>query len=206
MAPKGALTTIATPVDGGYEVTVAHDPARIDDETVRALADGFERVLRQAVADPAATLAQAVGPDVLSQVTDPTPTVGEPRPEPKAEPSAVAAPDAARAPATPTQHRLAELWRELLSLPPDAAPDIHANFFDLGGDSIKLTQLLAWVMDVFGIDLPVRRIHELLDIASLASAVDDAVRRRDEEADAALAALVREVEELPEEELRKRLR
>nr|ACG60777.1 NRPS(C/PCP) [Streptomyces pilosus] len=206
VAPKGALTTIATPVDGGYEVTLAHDPARIDDETVRALADGFERVLRQAVADPAATLAQAVGPDVLRPVTDPAPTVGEPRPEPKAEPSAVAAPDAARAPATPTQHRLAELWRELLSLPPDAAPDIHANFFDLGGDSIKLTQLLAWVMDVFGIDLPVRRIHELLDIASLASAVDDAVRRRDEEADAALAALVREVEELPEEELRKRLR
>ncbi|MFF9118730.1 condensation domain-containing protein [Streptomyces massasporeus] len=206
VAPKGALTTIATPVDGGYDVTLTHDPARITDESARALADAFERVLRHAVARPEGAIAELASPDALRPLTESAPAVDEPRPEATATPPAGAAPDATHAPTTPTQRRLAALWRDLLALPQDETTDIHANFFDLGGDSIRLTQLLAWVMDSFGIDLPVRRIHELLDIASLASAVDAAVRRRDEEADAALVALVRDVEQLPEEELRKRLR
>lgn len=203
VAPKSALTTIATPVDGGYDVTFTHDPARITDETARALADSFERVLRLAVAGPERTLADLAGPadpDAPRPLPEPADATDEPRPEPMVTLLA------ADVPTTPTQRRLVEFWQDLLALPPDVTPDLRANFFDLGGDSIKLTQLLAWVMDSFGIDLPVRRIHELLDIASLASAVDAAVRQRDEEADAALAALVRDVEELPEEELRKRLR
>lgn len=206
VAPKGALTIIATPADGGYEVTFTHDPARVDGATACDLADGFEHVLRRAVADPTGTLTTVLGIDQTGPTHAATHAAEAPRPPSQAGPAAVTEPAVLQEPGTPTQRRLGELWRELLSLPPDSALDVHADFFDLGGDSIKLTQLLAWVMDVFGIDLPVRRIHELLNIASLADAVDDAVRRRDGDAEEALAALVREVEELPEEELRKRLR
>ncbi|MFJ9442584.1 condensation domain-containing protein [Kitasatospora sp. NPDC101235] len=206
MAPKHALTAIATPSDGGYAVTFSVDPARVTDETARAVADGFVRVLSRAAADPGRTVADILGPAGPRPVQGPAgaaDATGPARTESSHSDSGSAT--APTGPVTPTQRRLAELWRDLLALPEDVTPDVHANFFDLGGDSIKLTQLLAWVMDDFGIDLPVQRIHALLDIASLASAIDDAVKERDEAADATLAALVRDVEELTEEELRKRL-
>jgi acyl carrier protein len=103
-------------------------------------------------------------------------------------------------PRTTTERTLATMWTELLGVEPIG---VHDNFFDLGGDSLLVTRLHARLPAAFGIDLPMRLVYQALDIASLAVAVDTL---RSESADADLLRLVEEVETMPEEELRRRLR
>jgi nonribosomal peptide synthetase protein BlmVII len=102
-------------------------------------------------------------------------------------------------PRTETERALAGLWGELLGV---GAIDIHANFFDMGGDSLLITQFHARVVEAFGIDLPMRRVYGALDIASLAETVDQI---RSEAYAGRLERLVTEIEQMPEEELRRRL-
>ena len=65
-------------------------------------------------------------------------------------------------PDTDTEQWLATTWQELLGLPRVAADD---NFFDLGGNSLHATQVVARVRDRLGLDLPVRDLftHQTLD-------------------------------------------
>ena len=50
---------------------------------------------------------------------------------------------------------------------------IHDDFFALGGDSLLVALLHARLPDVFGVELPMRKVYAALDIASLAEAIDD---------------------------------
>ncbi len=47
------------------------------------------------------------------------------------------------APRTDVERRLAAIWREVLSIPPDIALGVHDDFFALGGHSLTATQLIA---------------------------------------------------------------
>src|SRR5262249_36263185 len=57
-------------------------------------------------------------------------------------------------PRTPTEERLAGIWREVFELGADSAVGVEANFFESGGDSLKVTQLVSRLNDAFGVDLP----------------------------------------------------
>ncbi|MEP6515218.1 non-ribosomal peptide synthetase family protein [Microcoleus vaginatus] len=90
---------------------------------------------------------------------------------------ALPAPEAARAdladtfvaPSTPLEKMLAEIWAELLGL---EKVGIYDNFFDLGGHSLLITQLLAKVRDSFQKELPLRRFFEAPTIAALAKNIE----------------------------------
>nr|AAG02358.1 peptide synthetase NRPS6 [Streptomyces verticillus] len=99
----------------------------------------------------------------------------------KLDVAALPDPAAHRAPArerprTATERTLTRLLAALLKAPPETI-GTHDNLFDLGGDSLTVTQFHSRVVEEFAVDLPVRRVYQALDIATLAVTVDDFRRR-----------------------------
>ncbi|MFY1632239.1 amino acid adenylation domain-containing protein [Solwaraspora sp. WMMB335] len=81
-------------------------------------------------------------------------------------------------PATSTEAALAEILADLLGFESATAIGVTDNVFDLGGDSLVVTQFHARIVEQFRVDAPVRRIYQALDIASLAATVDEMVAER----------------------------
>jgi acyl carrier protein len=73
------------------------------------------------------------------------------------------------APRTPVEDSLAEIWAEVLKL---ERVGIHDNFFDLGGHSLKATQVMSRVQQKFQIQLPLRNLFETPTIAGLAESLE----------------------------------
>jgi amino acid adenylation domain-containing protein len=78
---------------------------------------------------------------------------------------------AARALGTPSEELLAGIWGELLGREEIGAGD---DFFDLGGHSLLIGQLLARVRATFGVDLRVRAAFEAHTLAAQARRIDEA--------------------------------
>jgi amino acid adenylation domain-containing protein/thioester reductase-like protein len=72
------------------------------------------------------------------------------------------------APRTPVEKQLAEICAKLLGL---EKVGIHDNFFDLGGHSLLITQLLAQVRDTFKVDLSLRTLFEVPTVANIAEKI-----------------------------------
>jgi amino acid adenylation domain-containing protein len=75
------------------------------------------------------------------------------------------------APETPTQERLAAIWRSLLKADVIGATD---NFFELGGHSLMVMQVVARIRKELGIEIPIRVLFEDPTIRGLGKAVEDA--------------------------------
>ena len=75
------------------------------------------------------------------------------------------------APREGTEAALAEIWQEVLDIDRVGAAD---NFFNLGGQSLLATQVVARIRDVLGADLPVRTLFEKSELRELAGAVERA--------------------------------
>ncbi|WP_028301003.1 non-ribosomal peptide synthase/polyketide synthase [Oceanospirillum beijerinckii] len=82
-----------------------------------------------------------------------------------------------RMPETATELQLAALWQQLLVKPRagESKLDISAddNFFALGGHSLLATRLLAQIQQQWELNLPLRDLFELSDMAALASRIDE---------------------------------
>ena len=74
------------------------------------------------------------------------------------------------APGTLMEERLAEIWTQVLGV---KQIGIHDNFFDLGGHSLLVAQLLFRLRDEFQIDLPLPMLFEQPTIAELAMTVEE---------------------------------
>ncbi|TCP59053.1 amino acid adenylation domain-containing protein [Tumebacillus sp. BK434] len=73
------------------------------------------------------------------------------------------------APRTLTEERLAALWSELLRI---EEISVYDSFFDLGGHSLMITQLVARVQQVFSVSLNLRELFEKTTIAELAEVIE----------------------------------
>lgn len=73
------------------------------------------------------------------------------------------------APRTPVEESLAQIWAEVLGRD---RIGIYENFFDLGGHSLLVTQLVVRVRETFKIELPLRSLFEMPTIAELAQSIE----------------------------------
>lgn len=72
-------------------------------------------------------------------------------------------------PSSPTEVKLAEIWSELLHL---QQVDVHANFFDLGGHSLLLTQIGSRIRQLFTVQLPLQYLFQVQTIAAQAKLIE----------------------------------
>jgi amino acid adenylation domain-containing protein len=72
-------------------------------------------------------------------------------------------------PATPTEHAIASIWKQVLGT---GEPSILQNFFDAGGNSLKMIQVHQAIAQVLGRQLPVAALFEHTTIRALASYLD----------------------------------
>ncbi|MFZ5918978.1 MAG: amino acid adenylation domain-containing protein [Chloroflexota bacterium] len=77
------------------------------------------------------------------------------------------------APRTPVEEGLADIFAQVVSLD---RVGVHDSFFDLGGHSLRATQVISRVREVFQIDLPLRALFEWPTVAGLAVQVEAALR------------------------------
>ncbi|MEU8393496.1 condensation domain-containing protein, partial [Micromonospora sp. NPDC048843] len=77
-----------------------------------------------------------------------------------------------RAPATPIEEIIAQIFGEVLGLPRVGADD---DFFDLGGNSLIATQVAARVGDALDTRVPVRMLFEASTVTGLAARVESHV-------------------------------
>jgi polyketide synthase PksJ len=75
------------------------------------------------------------------------------------------------APSTPTQKKLTELWEQLLGI---NGIGIHDSFFELGGNSLLLTQLVSLIRKHFKSELTLARLFEQPTIDEMAGDIDAA--------------------------------
>jgi acyl carrier protein len=108
-------------------------------------------------------------------------------------PAPAAAPAAAwTAPRTETETELARIWAEALGVERVGADD---HFFRLGGHSLLATRVLAAVWESFGVEVPLHRVFDAPTLAGMAATVDG-------EREAALAAMLAELDGITDDEAR----
>ena len=76
---------------------------------------------------------------------------------------------------TPVEHVVAGIWEEVLARP---AIGRHDNFFALGGDSLRGTQVMARVREVLQVELTVDRLFEVPTVAELADFISKHIQER----------------------------
>ncbi|QDL10791.1 non-ribosomal peptide synthetase [Brasilonema octagenarum UFV-E1] len=74
------------------------------------------------------------------------------------------------APRTPVEVMLAEIWAEVLKV---ERVSIYDNFFDLGGHSLLITQLLVKVQKIFQVDVSLRSLLERPTVAGIAENIEN---------------------------------
>ncbi len=89
----------------------------------------------------------------------------------RTEAAAASAEAPCEAPRTPTEEILTELWLEVLGRD---RIGVCESFFDLGGHSLRATQVMSRVREVLGVDLPVRALFEAPTVALLAARIERA--------------------------------
>jgi amino acid adenylation domain-containing protein len=104
------------------------------------------------------------------------------------------------APRTPAEELLAEIWAKVLKV---ERVGIHDNFFDLGGHSLKATQVISRVREALRLDLSLRVLFEAPTVAELSSRVEQIIAEGGELEE--LARNMAEVEALSDEEIERQL-
>jgi acyl carrier protein len=79
------------------------------------------------------------------------------------------------APCTPTEQKLAEIWRNGLGMDQIGITD---GYEDLGGDSLLAAGIFAEIEQTFAIEIPMATLVEAPTIEQLAQKVDELVSRR----------------------------
>jgi acyl carrier protein len=104
------------------------------------------------------------------------------------------------APRSDMEKRMAAIWGEALSI---QEVGIHDNLFEMGGDSLIATLLVARLSETFQVDLSLRTLFDAPTVAELAVAIvrQQALKVNPDE----LAKLLSEIKHLSPDEIRARL-
>ncbi|MGW7383054.1 non-ribosomal peptide synthetase [Streptomyces sp. NPDC054794] len=73
------------------------------------------------------------------------------------------------APASETERAVAAIWSEVLGI---TGTGVHANFFDLGGHSLRALRVVLKIRDELGVDVPVATLLQASTIRRLAAVID----------------------------------
>jgi acyl carrier protein len=76
-------------------------------------------------------------------------------------------------PRTPTEARLAEIWRVALGMD---CVGVEDSYYDLGGDSVLAAVIFAEIEESFGIAIPMATLIDAPTVAELGSAIDSRLR------------------------------
>ncbi|MFV0474011.1 MAG: condensation domain-containing protein, partial [Pikeienuella sp.] len=147
------LTILVAPGHAGMKLILRHDRSVLSDDALGRFTERYVALLEAITADPAAPVADLVGP--LEEAAPQAP--------------AAHAVGAARPPETETERRLAALWAELLK---GGAPMAGDNFFAIGGHSLMAAKLVARLRRELDLDLPVRAIFDRPVLSDLAEYLD----------------------------------
>ncbi|HKG79910.1 MAG TPA: condensation domain-containing protein, partial [Pyrinomonadaceae bacterium] len=93
------------------------------------------------------------------------------------------------APRTPVEEILCGIWAEVLGV---KGVGVDANFFEVGGHSLKATQVISRIRESFQVELPLRTIFEAPTIEMLAASVERALGAGTQRESLALRAVPRE--------------
>jgi acyl carrier protein len=74
------------------------------------------------------------------------------------------------APRNPTETRIAQIWATILRLDRVGVED---NFFDLGGDSLRIVALHSRLQSAFETEFPVTKTFEHPTVTAMAAFLDD---------------------------------
>jgi acyl carrier protein len=77
------------------------------------------------------------------------------------------------APRTPTEQRLAEIWRTVLSMDVVGVED---DYYDLGGDSLLATTMFTMIEQTFQVAIPIATLVESPSIAEIAPRIEALLR------------------------------
>jgi len=82
------------------------------------------------------------------------------------------------APQTSVEEALARIWTQFLGV---EQVSTDSNFFDLGGHSLLMTQVIAQVREIFRIELPITVLFDAPTIGSLANYIIDVIETKEQE-------------------------
>lgn len=102
-------------------------------------------------------------------------------------------------PRSPLEAELAQIWAEVLGL---SRVGIQDNFFDLGGHSLLMTQLLTQVRQRFQVDLALRELYEAPTVAGLAAMTEAAQRGESQPTKTATSQIDWEAEQILDSNIR----
>lgn len=172
-------------------------PASRDDDVPLLSADELRRFVRQALTTRLPPL------DILFLDTLPRNAVGrlEPGQLPPFDQLESEAVDGYLAPRTPIEQTVAEVWAAVLGV---EQVGLQENFYTRGGDSLMATQVLLRLHTLFEVELPLQLLYtDHFNVAELARAIE---AQRLEQADPhELAALLQELDQLTDEQVKKLL-
>jgi acyl carrier protein len=103
-------------------------------------------------------------------------------------------------PRTTIERELAQIWAEVLSLGEVGVDD---NFFDLGGHSLKATQIISRVIRRFELELPVQFLLDAPTVAEMAVVITQNQAKKAGEGD--LNRMLTELEALSDQEAAQQL-
>jgi len=69
---------------------------------------------------------------------------------------------------SPVEHALIKIWMDIFGIP---EVNRHANFFQLGGDSLKVVKLVSKIEKQFGLTLPFQSIYQFPTLAELSEII-----------------------------------
>ena len=88
------------------------------------------------------------------------------------------------APRNPSEEMLASLWAQLLGV---ERVGIHDHFFEMGGHSLLATRVVAWIREMFQVEVPLRTLFEAPTISDLITVIE---QKQIEQTDSELLAQV----------------
>jgi len=93
------------------------------------------------------------------------------------------------APSTPVEESLAQIWRAVLKIDKIG---MHDNFFDLGGHSLRATQVVSRIREIFKIEFPLKRLFEAPTVHGLAQLIEKSQEGTLESGTPAISRMARE--------------